>query len=281
MRELSKELIDLELAIFDLDGVIYRGNSLIPRSDEVIKELKENSVKIVYNTNNSTATRQMYVDKLKNFGIKSEISDFYTSASITAGEISKIKQNATVFVIGEKGLREELKLRGHTIIIEENDSNQVDFVIVGLDSKFNYEKLAFAQNCILKGNAQFYATNADSTLPASSGLLPGAGVMVNAVQICTNQKPLQIFGKPNPIGIYAILKDTNTPPNKAVIFGDRLNTDILAGNRAKINTVLVLTGVTKEAEVRELREKLIHLPKIEEDLNPDLMIESLGDIFEK
>lgn len=281
MRELSKELKNLELAIFDLDGVIYRGNSLIPRSDEVIKELKENSVKIVYNTNNSTATRQMYVDKLKNFGIKSEISDFYTSASITAGEISKIKQSATVFVIGEKGLREELKLRGHTIINEETEANRVDFVIVGLDSKFNYEKLAFAQNCILKRNAQFYATNADSTLPASGGLLPGAGVMVNAVQICTDQKPLQIFGKPNPLGIYAILKDTNTHPNKAVIFGDRLNTDILAGNRAKINTVLVLTGVTEEVDVRELREKLMHLPEIDKDLNPDLIIESLEDIFEK
>lgn len=281
MRELSKDLKDLKLAIFDLDGVIYRGNSLIPKSDEVIKDLKENSVKIVYNTNNSTATRQMYVDRLRNFNIRSELEDFFTSASITAGEITKLKQKATVFVIGEKGLREELKMRGHTVVNKETECNQVDFVIVGLDSKFNYEKLAFAQNCILKGNAQFYATNADSTLPASSGLLPGAGVMVSAVQICTNQKPLQIFGKPNPLGIYTILKDTNTTPNKAVIFGDRLNTDILAGNRAKIKTVLVLTGVTKKTDVREIKEKHIQFPEFDKDLNPDLMIESLEDIFEK
>jgi 4-nitrophenyl phosphatase len=145
-------------------------------------------------------------------------------------------------------------------------------VIVGLDSNFNYKKLTFAQNCILQGNAQFYATNADSTLPIAGGLLPGAGVMVNAVQMCTNQRPIKIFGKPNPFGIIAILKDTDTPPDKAVIFGDRLNTDILAGNRAKINTVLVLTGVTKKTDVKR---------NIDDDLNPDRIIDTLEDIFVK
>ncbi|NVM16140.1 MAG: HAD-IIA family hydrolase [Candidatus Lokiarchaeota archaeon] len=279
MRKLIEELKDIRLAIFDLDGVIYRGNTLIPSSEKVIDVLRENSVKVVYNSNNSTATRQMYVDRLRNFNIKSEISDFYTSASITAGEITNLKQSATIFVIGEIGLREELKMRGHTIVNVDAEYKEVDFVIVGLDSNFNYEKLAFAQNCILKGNAQFYATNADSTLPVTNGLLPGAGVMVNAVQTCTNQNPVKIFGKPNPFGIHTILKETNTPPNNAVIFGDRLNTDILAGNRAKINTVLVLTGVTKKSDIKKLQEEIIDFPDIDKDLNPDLIINSLEDIF--
>lgn len=279
MRELINELKDIKLAIFDLDGVIYRGNSLIPNSDKVINDLKENSVKVVYNSNNSTATRQMYVDRLKGFNIKSEISDFYTSASIAAGEITNLKKSATIFIIGEIGLREELEMRGHTIVNVDTDCSKVDFVIVGLDSNFSYEKLMFAQNCILQGNAKFYATNADSTLPVAGGLLPGAGVMVNAVQTCTNQKPVKIFGKPNPFGIIAILKDTDTSPNKAVIFGDRLNTDILAGNRAKINTVLVLTGVTKKSDVKKLREEIISFPDSDKDLNPDLIINSLEDIF--
>jgi len=279
MRELISELKDIKLAIFDLDGVIYRGDSLISNSNKVISDLKENSVKVVYNSNNSTATRQMYVDRLRDFNIKSEITDFYTSASITAGEITNLKKNATIFVIGEIGLREELKMRGHTVVKIDSDSSEVDYVIVGMDSNFNYKKLAFAQNCILQGNAQFYATNADSTFPDANRLLPGAGVMVNAVQTCTNQRPLQIFGKPNPFGISSILKDTNTPPNKSVIFGDRLNTDILAGNRAKVKTVLVLTGVTNESDVKKIREELIQSSKIDKDLNPDLMINSLKDIF--
>ncbi len=281
MRELRKELKDLKLAIFDLDGVIYRGNSLIPKSDKVIKDLKENSVKIVYNTNNSTATRQMYVDRLSDFNIISDINDFFTSALITAGEITSLKQNATIFVIGEVGLKEELEMKGHTVVNFNSDSNDVDYVIVGMDRDFNYKKLAFAQNCILQGHAQFYATNADSTFPVANRLLPGAGVMVNALQTCTNQKPLKIFGKPNPFGINAILTNTNTPPEKSVIFGDRLNTDILAGNRAKINTILVLTGVTKESDVKKLRQDLAQSLKVDTDLNPNLVINSLEDIFVK
>jgi 4-nitrophenyl phosphatase len=279
MRKLIDELEDIKLAIFDLDGVIYRGTSLIPNSDKVINDLKENSVKVVYNSNNSTATRQMYVDRLRNFNIISDITDFYTSASITAGEITNLKRNATIFIIGEIGLKEELELRGHTVVNIDSDSREIDFVVVGMDRNFNYKKLAFAQYCILNGKAQFYATNADSTFPVANRLLPGAGVMVNAVQTCTNQEPIKIFGKPNPFGIRSILRDTNTPPNKTVIFGDRLNTDILAGNRAKINTALVLTGVSKKSDVKKLREELVLSSKIDKDLNPKLVFNSLEEIF--
>ncbi|MFX1590407.1 MAG: hypothetical protein ACFFC1_19920, partial [Promethearchaeota archaeon] len=118
MRELIEELKDIELAIFDLDGVIYRGHKRLSGVDNVIQQLKKLSINIVYNSNNSTATRQMYVDRLNNFNISSEISDFYTSASITAVELSKLKKKAKIFVIGEMGLREELKACGHEIITE-------------------------------------------------------------------------------------------------------------------------------------------------------------------
>jgi 4-nitrophenyl phosphatase len=245
----------------------------------VIKALKEISVKVVYNTNNSTATRQMYVDRLKQFNIESVVGDFFTSASITAGEITNLKRNAIIFVIGEIGLKEELEMKGHTVVNQNSKSSEVDFVIVGMDRDFNYKKLAFAQNCILQGKAQFYATNADSTFPVATRLLPGAGVMVNAVQTCTNQSPLKVFGKPNPFGINAILKDTNMVPHKSVIFGDRLNTDILAGNRAEIITVLVLTGVTEISDIKKLREAIVQSQEIDTNLNPDIIVNSLDEIF--
>ncbi len=170
MRELVDELKNIELAIFDLDGVIYRGDILISNSDKVIQELKDISIKVVYNSNNSTVTRKMYVDRLKGLNIASKASDFYTSASITSEEITNLKQNATIFVIGEIGLKKELTAKGHTIVNLSSNYKNVDFVIVGLDREFNYKKLAFAQNCILEGKAQFYATNSDSTLPAAKGL---------------------------------------------------------------------------------------------------------------
>ncbi|TFG26637.1 MAG: HAD-IIA family hydrolase [Promethearchaeota archaeon] len=279
MKVLMDELKNIKLAIFDLDGVIYRGKKLILNSDKVIEELKKHAIKVVYYSNNSTITREMYVKRLQNFNIPSKISDFYTSASITSVEISKIKKESIIFVIGETGLREELKAMGHTIVTNASDYKDVDFVIVGLDRDFKYQNLAIAQKCILEGKAQFYATNTDVTLPADSGLLPGAGVMVNAVETCTAKKPLKIFGKPYPYGIEMILKDTNTTPNEVCIFGDRLNTDILAGNCAGIITAVVLTGVSTRKEIVDLINQSQKINSLDKDLIPDLVLDSLNNIF--
>ena len=276
MRELIEDFKDLELAIFDLDGVIYRGDKLLPGVDKVIQQLKELSIKIVYNSNNSTATRQMYVDRLKNFNISSEIGDFYTSASITAAEISKLKKKAKIFVIGEIGLREELKACGHVVIKKESEYKNVDFVVVGLDRDFKYKNLALAQKCILDGKAQFYATNADPTLPVASGFLPGAGVMVKALETCTGIKPIKIFGKPQPYGIELILREKNVQIKNTAIFGDRLDTDILAGNLAGIKTVLVLTGVSQMKEVEQLK---LEGSDVNFNQIPDLILDELSNMF--
>ncbi|MFX1417503.1 MAG: HAD-IIA family hydrolase [Promethearchaeota archaeon] len=281
MRKLIDDLKDIKLAIFDLDGVIYRGEKLIPNVDKIIKELKEHSIKIVYNSNNSTATRQTYVERLGKFNIESDISEFYTSASITSAEITKIKRNAKIFVIGENGLRSELQSLGHEIITEPKNYKDIDFVIVGLDRDFTYNNLAIAQKCILEGNAQFYATNADSTLPVARGLKPGAGVMVTALITCTDKKPIRIFGKPEPFGIRMIINDAGLSAEYVCIFGDRLNTDILAGNRAGIKTVAVLTGVTTLEMIKDLKIKAEKSNEIDRNLIPDIVINSLDDIFKK
>lgn len=277
MSELIKELQGTKIAIFDLDGVIYRGTELIPNVDKIIHRLKNQSIKIAYNSNNSTATRQMYADLLEKFNISSKPSDFYTSASITSEEITRIKQNSNIFVIGEIGLREELKAKGHKIISSESEYSKVDFVIVGLDREFNYHDLAMAQRCLLEGKALFYATNDDATLPIKNRILPGAGVMVKALEICTGTKPISIFGKPQPTGIKLILQENNISPKQALMFGDRLNTDIIAGNRAGVTTVLVLTGVTSSKMMEEIKKD----PDIDRDLLPNMIIENLDAIFEK
>ncbi|MFO7797782.1 MAG: HAD-IIA family hydrolase [Promethearchaeati archaeon] len=279
MIELISELKDLKLAIFDLDGVVYRGNQLIDNVDKIIENLKQHEIEVVYNSNNSTATREMYVKRLNNMKIPSKKEDFYTSASITASEIAKLKKNANIFVIGEVGLREELKSKGHNIITKESKYMDVDFVIVGLDRHFNYKNLSIAQKCIIKGKAKFYATNSDSTLPSEDGLMPGAGVMVNAVYTCTNKNPIKIFGKPNPFGILSILEEKKIRPDKACIFGDRLNTDIIAGNRAGIKTVAVLTGVATMDEINSLKNKSNKTDQIDKNLIPDLVLENLSYIF--
>jgi len=277
MLELIDELKHINLAIFDLDGIVYRGDKLISNSANIINKLKDLSIQVVYNSNNSTATRQTYVERLKSFNISSKITDFYTSASITSTEITKIKENANIFVIGEKGLKEELKSRGHKIESTPTHYTDIDFVIVGLDRNFNYDQLAIAQKCILEGKAQFYATNADATLPVAKGFKPGAGVMVKALAICTNKEPVRIFGKPEPFGIKTILSDMHIPPDQACIFGDRLNTDILAGNRVGILSIVVLTGVTTREMIERLKVKEEGFDK---NLIPDLVINNLSEIFQ-
>lgn len=279
MKELIDELKQLKLAIFDLDGVVYRGDELIRNADKVIQELQNQSIKVVFNSNNSTITRQKYVEKLKSFNIQTELSNIYTSASITSVEITKIKKNANVFVIGEIGLRQELEALGHKIVVEPDNFGNIDFVIVGLDRNFNYNSLEIAQKCILEGKAKFYATNADSTLPVANGLKPGAGVIVKALEVCTGQKPIKIFGKPEPFGIQLILKDFKTKPKIACIFGDRLNTDILAGNRAEITTIAVLTGVTSKEDIKKTQEEAEESNLIDKNLIPNIVINSLEEIF--
>ncbi len=275
MREFIDSLKQIRLAIFDLDGVVYRGNKLIQNVDKIINELKNLSIKVVYNSNNSTISRQAYVERLKSFKISSERTDFYTSASIASAEITKLKKNANIYVIGENGLREELELAGHRV--QTNPSiEDIDFVIVGLDRDFTYEKLSIAQKCILEGRAQFYATNADSTLPVARGFKPGAGSMVNALITCTGQNPIRVFGKPEPFGIELILQDTQIPPEQACIFGDRLNTDILAGNRVGIMSIAVLTGVVTREMIEEVKNKE---SKFDNNLIPDLVLENLGEIY--
>jgi len=279
MNELIEELRDTELAIFDLDGIVYRGLERIPGVDEVITTLKEMSIEVVYNSNNSTITRDMYVKKLGNMNIESEYRDFYTSASITAAEITKLMENAKIYIIGEIGLEKELEAKGHHIIKEGTRFEEMDFVIAGLDRQFHYQKLAIAQKCILEGNAEFYATNSDSTLPSEDGLMPGAGVMINAITTCTNREPVKVFGKPNPFGINSILDDRNIEPENACIFGDRLNTDILAGNRAGIKTVVVLTGVATLQQINLLKESHEKTNDVDINMLPDMVLQSLDEIF--
>ena len=273
MRELIDDLKDVKLAIFDLDGVIYRGQKLIQNADKVIQDLKQKSITIIYNSNNSTITREMYVERLKRFNIPSNKSDFYTSASITAAEITKIKNEAKIFIIGEIGLKKELELKGHKVISNPKNYDKIDFVIVGLDVSFNYKKLSIAQQCILKGNAQFYATNTDPTLPMENGLMPGAGVMVKALEVCTNTKPQGVFGKPNPHGINLILEDHSILAKNACIFGDRLETDIIAGNRAGVFTIAVLTGILTEEKAKQIKKE------VNNKIVPNLIINSLDEIF--
>jgi len=137
----KKNLANKKLFIFDLDGVIYLGDQLISGALEVINKLKDLNKKIYYLTNNSTKTRESYVEKLKKMNIESNTENIITSAYATALYLKKKKKRAKIFVIGEVGLVSELKKQGFEAYTDFQEDLKIDFVVVGLDRKFDYRKL--------------------------------------------------------------------------------------------------------------------------------------------
>ncbi|MDH7602011.1 MAG: HAD-IIA family hydrolase [Armatimonadota bacterium] len=259
------------LWILDLDGVIYRGSELQPHAREFVQHVRSRGDIVRFLTNKAAHAREEYAELLTSFGIPTSPNEVMTSGYATALYLAQSgAAGKTVYRIGESGIDRELSAFGFRVIRDGEAPNaQIDYVVVGMDRQFNYDKLARAQKAILEG-AKFIATNEDPTLPVENGgLLPGAGCMVAAVRIATSTEPF-VVGKPHTYALEKLLESTGVSVEQTVVIGDRLDTDILAGNRIGATTVLVLTGVTTREEAE----------KASEELRPDLIIETLGDLLE-
>ena len=247
--------------VFDLDGVLYLGETAIPYAAEAVRRLQNDGKHVYFLTNNSGKTRADYRKKLADVnGLDVPESAIFTSAYATA---LYLKQRGaagrSVFVIGEPGLAAELSASGGLVPITQPDSadvNDIDYVVVGIDKQFTYDKLRFAHAAITRGHAQFIATNRDATFPMETGEIPGGGSLVAALATATGREPTTI-GKPETHAYEAILDAAGVTAAASVMVGDRLDTDIAVGRRAGAGTVLVLTGVTSlekaQAAPREWR----------------------------
>ena len=246
--------------VFDLDGVVYRGEQPLTGAVETIEALRHHGHQVYFFTNNSTQTRTEYASKLRRMGISCDEEHIMTSGFATALYlVEKGARGATVFPIGEGGLRGELNCAGMTLV-DDGIREKVDYVVVGLDREFTYEKL-MKGHLAITGGAQFIATNRDATFPLEEGLvIPGGGTMVAAIETSTGVKPV-VIGKPETYAMCRILDLAGASPDDAVIVGDRLDTDILAGKRIGTTTVIVLTGITSEADIAaappELRPNMV------------------------
>lgn len=259
---------DLQLFIFDLDGVIYLGTDPISGAKEVIDTLAQKGKDSFFLTNNSTRTRTQFRQKLARMGIQVQEEQIITSAYATVQYLLQRQANAKVYVIGEEGLRTEFLNAGFDIYFDTPSKRNFEYVVVGLDREFNYQKLSIALTAIENG-AKFLATNDDPTLPTERGNLPGAGTMVAALSTGVYSPPIITIGKPNPFTVELILESRNVKPSAAVIIGDRYSTDIKAGLNAQIGTILVKTGTG----LYEMKQIPVAGPK------PDLILESVADLL--
>jgi 4-nitrophenyl phosphatase len=233
--------------VFDMDGVFYLGGQVLPGVSELLDALTIRGIRYVLATNNSTATPQLYVEKLAGMGIDVPESSILTSSMATADFLkSELPPKAGIYVVGSQALRSQLFTDTSFEPVQFGE-REPDAVVVGLDVGFTYEKLRIAAAAIRSG-AKFVATNADATLPTEHGLVPGSGSIVAAIAAASSAMPV-VIGKPEPLLIQMAVRHLGVQPSEAVMVGDRLDTDIIAGNRAGLLTVLVLTGVSNRQEI--------------------------------
>ena len=239
----------IKVVIFDLDGVIYRGQTPLPGAGDVTRWLQDRGFQTYYFTNNSTKTRESYVELLAGYDVATDVDHIVTSASLTARYFADNGlARARVLVVGEAGRPAELRKVG-VQVVRRRGGKPVDYVVVGMDRKFTYAKLHEAQQAIL-GGATFIATNRDATYPVEGNVIPGGGSIVAAVATAAEREPL-LIGKPSAEAGRLITHMAGIEPHEALMVGDRLETDIEVGRRAGLRTCMVLTGIStrQEAEV--------------------------------
>lgn len=230
------------LYIFDLDGTLYRGSEPLPGAAETLAELRRSGSMIRFLTNNSSQTPEFQADKLTRMGIQADAKEVLTSGMGAANYLVEhgLKK---AFVVGEPGLVEILSRKG---ITTPNENETADAVLVGICRTFTYDLMHQAMQQIRAG-ARFVATNTDATYPMEGGrLIPGAGSVVAAIQTCSGVDPV-VIGKPNTLLVQMLLEETGTKAADALVVGDRYETDIVSGQDAGCDTLLVLTGVTTAA----------------------------------
>ena len=230
-----------------MDGVLYRGAEVLPGVKELLDALTLRERPVMLATNNSMSTPEAYERKLAAMGLDIPASAVITSALATRDYLLRtLPEGAGIYVIGMPALREQL-FEGTPFHPVQYGEEQPAAVVIGLDLEFTYAKLKAAHEAIQRG-ALFIATNADSTLPTEAGLVPGAGSIVAALAAASGQRPI-VIGKPETPMLETAMTRMGAQPEETVMLGDRLDTDILAGERAGMPTVLVLTGVSTREDL--------------------------------
>ncbi|MCF6204136.1 MAG: HAD-IIA family hydrolase [Methylococcaceae bacterium] len=248
-------LTNIHALIIDMDGVLWEGNRALPGLIEFFQLLRKKSLPFVLATNNASLTQEQYISKLKTMDVTVSHKEILTSSMATAHYLSEhsIPNSKRAFVIGEEGLRQPLAEQGFTLIDSFDAETSADFVICGLDRKLTWEKLANA-SLHLHAGAKFIGTNADTTLPTEKGPVVGNGAILAALQATTKVSPT-IIGKPEPIMYQQAIKTLGVAPEDTIAIGDRLNTDILGAVNTGVRSILVLTGISSEEDLKSVDYK--------------------------
>jgi phosphoglycolate/pyridoxal phosphate phosphatase family enzyme len=286
----------MPIAIFDMDGVLYRGAQVMPYARETLDRLRRANWEVFFATNNSTATRLDYLRRLEQLKLGGDVDHIVTSGYATAHYLERrVPKPREVLVIGADGLREEIRAVGISVrdadalpgfhpppeaatdgvdpsamrryLVSLDLPPAPEVVVVGLDLHLTYAKIAEAQRAILAG-AEFVCSNRDRAYPVEGRLLPGAGTIVAAIEVATGAKALCI-GKPEPFLFQEAIRRAGDQDGRVVVVGDSIDYDMVAAHRVGATGVLITTGLTEKDA----------LDRASGDAVPDRVIGSLEELF--
>lgn len=256
--------------VFDVDGVLCRGEAVIPRAPEAIERLRRGGKKVIFISNNSTKSREDYIAKFIRLGIPVTAEDLVLSTYATARYIAGESPSAKVYMIGAAGLRRELELAGLQLV---DDPFQAEIVVVG--SAFNgrgeltaenIDRITGALRALYHTEAKFIATNPDRIFPAKDGVIPGTGAIIGALSYMVDREPDVVIGKPSPYIVGIALQRLRLDVGECAIVGD-MDTDMLAGQAMNITTVFVRSGAMTQEKLRSL------------GITPDFAFDSVIDLL--
>ena len=260
----------VKIWVFDLDGVIWRGDGAIEGAAQCVAALQKRGCQTMFASNNSTRTPEFFVEKLAGMNISATFHDVLTSTTVTVAHLKeKFPAGGRIFIVGETGLRAQLEAAG--FIVTQNNQGEpeaVVAVVAGLAREFTYADIARAQHYIL-GGATFIATNRDATFPVENGVLPGAGAVVSR----PSKRPAapwrrKRWASPNRRCCGKFCSRANWRSDGVAMVGDRLDTDIACAHRAGVGSVWVATGVITRAQAQSAQG----------EEKPDFLFDNLSEL---
>ncbi len=247
--------------LIDMDGVLVSGTRLIPGADQLLARLAERGSEYLVLTNNPMYTPGDLAHRLRLVGLEVPARRIYTSAMATARFLQSQRPRGTAFVIGESGLTEAIHAADYVIT-----DNAPDYVVLGETRTYNLEIITRAIRLVAQG-AHFVSTNPDPVGPTEAGIVPATGAMAALIERATGISPF-VCGKPNPLMMRTALNYLGLHSESAVMVGDNMGTDIIAGIEAGMETVLVLSGVTSREDVARYAYQPTHIVDSVMDITP-------------
>ncbi|GAA2745534.1 MULTISPECIES: HAD-IIA family hydrolase [Kitasatospora] len=252
----------IESWLTDMDGVLIHEGTPIPGAKEFLRKLQESGKPFLVLTNNSIYTPRDLSARLAGMGLDVPEERIWTSALATAKFLKGQRPNGTAYVIGEAGLTTALYQAGYVLT-----DNNPDYVVLGETRTYSFEALTKAIRLINAG-ARFICTNPDETGPSTEGVLPATGSVAALITKATGVEPYFV-GKPNPLMMREALNSAGAHSETAAMIGDRMDTDVVSGMEAGMETILVLTGLTAPEEVERFPYR------------PTRVVKSIADLIDE